>query len=293
MTSILTASEKLSWYAVEFAYNDPINPPVDPVFARLTNWSSDLPVGPNGSYFYSSPTMAIKLPKNTSTLNEQPAQIELPLIANDFTDLCSRGEPFSPIWVSVWEITTPASGGAFDTRVLLVYRGRVSRIVRNHQGRHEEVLFEVSNDKSRMRSPLGFICGHHCVWNFTGTGCNLVGGLAPLILIGLVSAIGQRTMTVTGTTPATASPDRYFQRGYALLNGLYIPIFDWNPAAPTQFIMNRQPPQAWIGQTVKIAPGCDKTIETCRLRWSNEQHFGGIGYAIPAYNPLIDQPPPT
>jgi Phage conserved hypothetical protein BR0599 len=291
MADILTASEKLNWHCVEFSYDDPINPPADPTYSRFVDWSSDMPVGPNGQYFYSTPSMAVKISKYSATLNEQPSTVVLPFVAGTFTDLCSRGEPFSAIWVSIWEVTTPASGDTFGTRFLLVFRGRVSRITQNPSGRHESVEFEITNDKGRMRTPLGLICGHHCVWNFTGTGCNLSGGLEPILQTGLVTAISQRNMTVTGTTPGTASPDHYFQRGYVLLNGLYIQIFDWNPAAPTIFIMNRQPPAAWVGQHVTIAPGCDKTIETCRLRWNNEQHFGGIGYAIPAYNPLIDQPP--
>jgi hypothetical protein len=39
---------------------------------------------------------------------------------------------------------------------------------------------------------------------------------------------------------------------------------------------------------VTFVYGCDKTIESCRDQHSNEANFGGIGYALPAYNPHFE-----
>jgi hypothetical protein len=54
------------------------------------------------------------------------------------------------------------------------------------------------------------------------------------------------------------------------------------------FFMNRRPPSSWIGAIVTLFAGCDKTIETCRDRFGNEEHFNGRGYSMPAYHPNFE-----
>lgn len=281
MTSVLTQPHKISWYFVEFTYGAVGNP----ASYLLTNWSTDLP-GPGGLYT-SCPSLSIKLPKNSGTLQEQVAQIVTPLDAGNFPDLASRGEPFAPIFVSIWEYTSPLPGEPFNGAQYLVYRGRISRTVRNYQGRHEAVLFEATNDKGRMRVPLGLMVVHHCPWNFCGTGCNI--DQSTLIETGTVVSINQRTVVLSGVPARISTTDRYYHRGQLTRNGLVLDIFDWDPTVQNTFIMYRQPPASWLSQTVDVIPGCDKTNQTCSARWSNIQFFGGVGFSIPAYNPLFDQ----
>ena len=126
-----------------------------------------------------------------------------------------------------------------------------------------------------------------CRFTFAGAGCSLPGGMARLHQTGTVTAINGFRMTIEGVRAPTSPPDRYFERGYAELRGSFVLIHAWDPSAPTAFVMNRHPPATWLGQRVTVAPGCDKTIETCRSRWNNEQHFGGFGFSLPIPAPLL------
>jgi len=56
------------------------------------------------------------------------------------------------------------------------------------------------------------------------------------------------------------------------------------------FVMSRAVPPYWLGKTVTVAIGCNKTLETCRDIHNNEERFLGTGYAMVDYNPLYENP---
>jgi hypothetical protein len=60
----------------------------------------------------------------------------------------------------------------------------------------------------------------------------------------------------------------------------------------TKFRLAEVPPTDWIGGSADITfvAGCDKTIETCRARFSQEENFSGIGYGMQPYNPNWESP---
>jgi uncharacterized protein len=235
----------------------------------------------------STPKMALDIPDNTATFDKRELRVLLPL--DDFTDRASSGVPHSPIFLSVTEVTQGLFPGDQNTQRVL-FRGRVMRTIRNFQGRNNLVAFFALTAKSRLDVPMGLPCNHHCVWNVFGRGCGL--DVNDFDENGQIDSVDGQEVTVT-TAAVTSKTGTYWRRGYMERGGLRIPIRDWSDADPTKFQMARRVPDDWISAgaiSIHFVPGCDKTIETCRARYDNEEKFGGAGYAIPPYQPNFESP---
>lgn len=229
--------------------------------------------------FVSTPTLEVKFPKNTGTFENEVAKIAVP---NDaFTDAVAYGISFAPIFVEIKEFTRPIQGAPSST-ALFPFRGRITRSYRGFQGRLDKILFEALPIKARMDFPVSLPANHHCVFTLFGPGCQL----APIVRTGQVSVIDGKVVTIINVSGT--NPGKFFQRGYVGFQGNRISIHDWDASDPTKFILRKQPPLSWLSQVVSVVPGCDKTIETCRARYNNEQHFGGFGFAVPAYHPVYE-----
>ncbi len=268
-------SEKESFLLVTFTYGDPDAPTT----ALYTDWQEDYVGG-----FISTPNMEVKLPENTGTFEEKPCTIEL--TRDNFSGTLGSGIAHSPCYVRVREITRSLSGGP-QASDLTVFNGRVVSTVKNYQGRSDRILIRALPQKSRMEVALALPCNHHCIWTLFGRGCAL--SRAAFKVLGTISAIDGKQIT-TATAGITGKPDKYWHRGYVEYDGLRIGIQNWTLADATHLFLVRRPPDSWIGPTLDFYPGCDKTVETCIARFNNEDQFGGVGYAIPPYNPLIEDP---
>lgn len=267
--------EKESFLLVEFMYGDPD----DPTYSRYTDWQEDYVGG-----FVSTPTMSVKIPENAGTFDERTCDIELTM--DDFVDAASNGITHSPIFVTIQEITRALSGGPQATN-LVVFKGRVVTSIRNYQGRSNRVLLKALTIKGRLEIPLALSCNHHCPWTLFDRGCQL--NRSSFVIGGTITAIDGKQIT-TATVGVTSKTGKYWHRGYIEFEGRRIGIQNWDASDPTHLFLVRRAPDIWIGPTLNFVPGCDKTIETCRSRWSNEAHFGGVGFAIPPYNPLLENP---
>lgn len=287
MARALDDSKKESYTLVQFTINGTVY--------RYTNWATD--IDPAGNNWISTPTLEVKWPKNTGTLQANGCIIRTLVDANatmqGMVDLIlADGTPTPVVDVEIREVIKPVVIG--DTATELVpFKGRVLRAVRNAGGRAKQVRFEVQNIKARLDIPLGLPCNHHCVWQFMGKGCSVQSGVSsrgPQKVteqrVRTVSAINGKEVTVSSDPSLTGT--KSFRFGYAERAGVRIGILDWDSGDPTKIILRQQPPASWSGQSVTFVPGCDKTIETCRSAWSNEANFGGIGYALPAYNPHFE-----
>lgn len=275
MSFAYASPEKESFVLVQFRYGDIASP----YYARYTDWNEEYVGG-----YAPTPSMVVKWPENSGTFDERTLNIELPL--DSFTDPASSGVAHAPMFVTVQEITRALTGGPQATN-LVPFKGRVDRVIRNYQGRANRVLFKCLPRKSRLDLPLGLPCNHHCVWTLFGPGCFL--SSAGKTALALVDSIDGKVLTSSAGS-ITGRPDKWWHRGYAKYDGLRIGIHNWSLSDPTKLYMREQPPASWAGKLVTFFPGCDKTIETCRDRHNNEEHFAGVGYAIPAYNPLLENP---
>lgn len=288
MTRALDDSKKESILLVEFV--------VDTTTYRFTTWAADLNL--LGATWISTPAMEVKWPPNTGTLEARGGKIEVSEDANltvtSLVDLLLRdGTPTAPVTVEITEVIRPVVTGGTATE-LVPFRGRVLRAVRNAGGKSKRIRFEMQSIKSRLDVALGLPCMHHCPWRLFGKGCAVQGGAeergpqrADEIRTRTISAISGRTITVS-SDPNIASP-KSLQFGHVQKDGISIEIFKWDSGDPTSMVLRQQPPSTWNGTSVTLVPGCDKSIEACRTQWDNEDNFGGIGYAIPNYNPHYEE----
>ena len=285
MARAIDLPEKETYLLVSFEYGDPDNPS----FANYTNRDED--VGP----FQSVPSIEVKLPEMGGTLEDRGVQIQMPL--DSFTDPLTSGEAFSDTFVTIQEIIRPVTAGDAGS-AFIHFRGQVTRTWRNRGGRRDNLMIEALPVKSDLDVPLGLPANHHCVWTLNKSGCNAedngggAGSGKPSGLLqtgGTISSIDNKVVTLTADPSAPTA--KHWHRGYMELDGVRVDIRDWNDSDIRTFYMTDHVPSSWVGQSVQIFAGCDKTIETCRARWSNEKNFGGAGYAIPAYMPAFEDKP--
>lgn len=260
-------------YLVRFSYGDTASPTVQ----RYTDETNEI-IFSDGTYS-SVPEMEIKLPPQTGVLDEKPMEITLP-VSLAFASNLSSGRPHSPIRVRVWE-NSIGEGEEFVTSELLLI-GWVHIIVRNPGGRPSVVRLDCINVKALLNAPLGVRANHTCDNTLGDAVCQV--DISSLEETGTVSAINGKKVTITGLSH-TAS-DRYYDRGYVEYDGLRLGIREYTTG--NDFELRREPPAAWLNEDVTVVPGCDGTIEKCRNQYSNEGQFLGPGYAIPAYQPELE-----
>lgn len=278
MAKAQSLPEKESFLLVLFRYGDPA---VGYTQVRYTDLDQAF------SGFASTPAMGVQIPENAGHFDKKEARIILPLDA--FTDRLSSGVPHSPVFVQIEEVTQGLGAGDQNSQRVL-FNGRVLRARRNYHGRSNVVGVFALPLKSRLDISMGLPCNHHCVWTLFGAGCGLA--VSSFRLLAEVDAADGKEVTVSDAS-VTAQTGTYWRRGYLRKDGLSIMIRDWSDATPTKFEMARRVPDDWIlagASSIEFVPGCDKTIETCRARFSNEEHFMGLGYGIPPYNPIIENP---
>jgi uncharacterized phage protein (TIGR02218 family) len=240
-----------------------------------------------GQVYTSETSMEIQLPENNGLLNESPCNIVLPLLAGFPTDLTS-GAPYPQTRVEVVEFIR---GEGASSVALRTFKGLIAAARRNLAGRRNFIGISALPVKARLQTiTLGEPCNHQCI-NRLGDGrCQVILSVPPNKHNVTISAIDGTEVTVSDSITAGLE-DRFYQRGYMLKDGLEIGVQDWRNEVEGDkqvFFMNRRPPSSWIGAIVTLFAGCDKTIETCRDRFGNEEHFNGRGYSMPAYHPNFE-----
>lgn len=277
----LSNNIKHSWLAVRFKYGSPSSP----TYTRYTDYPTSI-IGPDGSLFTSRTALAVDTIKYSGAFQEPTLKIKVDRgSTGSFTDQVSSGEPHSPISVDIWEMVDP-SPGTLPRTILHLYHGNVQIVTRNAEDNSNVIELEAVNLKNQLDVPLGLLLMPYCVWTFTGRGCAYPSsGLSETGDFDSKDADDGLLVTILNLGAQTG---RYWHRGYLENSGLRIGIRDWVDSAPTKFYLVQEPPARWIGAKVQVFPGCDKTITTCRARWSNEERFGGFGFAVPAYHPVVE-----
>lgn len=238
----------------------------------------------------SEPRMAVTIPSNEGTFTKRELRIVLP--TDTFTSRVSNGVPHSPIFVIIEEVTQGLFTGDQNSQQIL-YRGRVVRTIRNFQGRKDKVAFFALPQKSRLDVAMGLPATHHCGWTLFHGGCGVVQSTFDE-LVEIDSVDGQEVTITTAAFTAAGADARFWKRGYLEFEGLRLAIRDYDGSVDTsKAFMARRVPADWIlagANSILAVPGCDKTVETCRSRYNAEEFFMGLGFAIPAYQPIFEDP---
>lgn len=277
--------KKLTYHLVQFAYGTGAA-----TFARFTNKTADVSYLSNT--YTSVPKLALELPANTGAVEERALVVELPVSAHALFASLVSGEPFSPVYVTALHVNEPlADDGGSNETMTVCAAWRLAKATKNPSKKRGIVRLEAVGPKNELRVPLGIPANYHCVWTLFGNGCDL----APVSDTGTLTAIDAtdpKKVTITGISVSVPgpTPGKTFHRGYVEKDGIRVDIRDWSSSASSTFFLVRRPPAAWVGATVTVFAGCDKTIETCRNRWANEARFGGFGYAMPNYHPVFEVP---
>lgn len=287
MTRAIDESAKQSYVQVQFT--------VAGTTYRFTNWGVTL--DPGGENWLSTPSLKVVWPKNAGTLESGQCTIEVAEDDNATMSalvqlLLGDGAPTAAVPIIIKEIISPVTAGS-DGSEIQPFRGKLLNATRNAGGRSGRVRFDVQSIKALLDVPLGLPCNHHCPFNLFGRGCSVQGGgsargpqLTSEAKLVDVASISGKVVTLDADPGLTGTKSLQF--GYALRNGIRVGIQGWDSGDPTRVVMRQEPPGEWEGQQVQWVPGCAKTIEACRSDWSNEDNFGGIGYALPAYNPHFE-----
>lgn len=252
--------------------------------SRYTDWTQPF------EGHVSEPRMSLEIPENSGTFDRKELRIILPL--DSFVTRAVSGVPHSPIFVEIEEVTNGLfTGDQGDQRI--IYRGRVVRTIKNFQGKRGRGAFFCLPQKSRLDVSMGLPCNHHCAWTLFKGGCGAVE--SSFALTTQIDSVDGQEVTISDATVSLAAlgDDYYWKKGYLEKDGLRIPIRDYKRSTATdKFYTPRRVPSDWIGGSgdIRIVPGCDKTIETCRARFNQEESFLGLGYAIPSYQPNFESP---
>lgn len=263
-TPLSTSSASLICYLVDFSWGDEFT-----THLRLARYMD--PVSYDGYDWASSPDMAIDFPRIDGGLEASALDLSMKT-RYPFADVV-KGLSISSVKVIISELDPTVESPV----ARVVWAGLLNEVVHNADGKPNIVKLTFRDYRGMLTHPLGIIAGSSCVWQFGDRLCRKRLGL----LRETAEALNAATINlfVSGLTTTTAD---YWLKGLVTYDGLSIMIRrqfeDWfELAAPC--------PESWRNKQVVFTPGCDKQLATCRTKWNNEEHFCGVGIAMPGYHP--------
>lgn len=289
----LEAPRKLNAWLVEFLVQDGLAAGGTPY--RFTDSTSDA-TDEEGNTYTSVPSLEVRLPPMTGVLDNKPCAIEAPTGAHAFFSRVAQDAPCPVVTVNVREqITAYAGDTAYAGLAFEAYHfhGRMSETVRNANGRSDSVRIEAVSLKGRMGVPLGVPATPECQWIFRQAPCGADAAAELQEQTTYVTAIDGTELTTTGIGRPTLG-DNLYERGYVLneIDGVTIDIRIWARATATRVVLVEPPPATWLGQLVRLMPGCRGTTADCAM-WGQTGKFGGMGIKIPNYHPVYEIPGAT
>lgn len=259
-------------------------------YFRYTNHDEDLAQPVSTETHTSLPEMEVSIPQLTGILREKPTSIKVPLGIADFFDDMAEGHPIERTVVKIWEWTQEEEGGQGYLRML--HRGMVIRVFRNADGSSSMIRIESENlkgEKSPIHASLGVIASHMCPWRLDDENCDPDGTdvvMSTWRQHCIVASITGTQVEIFGIDPTV--DDFRFHRGFVQIGTLLIGIREWESG--NTFVLSRIPPAWLLGELVLLYAGCSKTWEVCDDLYANTDHFGGIGFGIPDYHPVLEKP---
>lgn len=290
MSDSLELARKLGHWLVTFSLQDGLSTVYR--FTTATSDQTDL----SGNTYTSLPSMAIELPESTGALESRPARITVPTSAHSLFTRLGEGTAFVPVIVRIaehveafaadYQAVVPAA-----TEVTHL-KGRLDQVVLNAGGRSGILRIEVVPQKGRLNVPLGIPATPQCQWTFRKGGCGAEAAAAAEEQLVTVASIAGLVLTIDSLGGVPGVGGDIFRRGTIrnATDGVEIGIRSWSySGAPTVFYMMEVPPSSWVGQTVRLKPGCRGSLTECQA-WGQEENFLGLGIKLPNYHPVPEVP---
>jgi len=186
--------------------------------------------------------------------------------------------PYGHIEAFIYELDVDIDTGTVNSGRLIV-KGLVYNASSHLSGRVLDL--EIREDKYYFDKTGGIVCTEQCAVAYFG---DKICGKSVTTVTGVVASVVKSVLTLTGT-PAGAT--FVYNNGYIEFEGLRIKIAHWESGAG--FSLSEIAPDSWVGETVTIAIGCDRTLASCRDIHNNESEFFGLGYSMVDYNALYEE----
>jgi hypothetical protein len=166
--------------------------------------------------------------------------------------------------------------------------GEVSQTTLNSKGRAGTVQVVIRTTKSRLKGlSLGIKATDRCPLFFGSETCGAVPGTVSAVVSSVSGSQLILSSLPNDTTKGGWAAGRY-HRGRVERNGVRLLIRKHHVGLSKLTLANLIPPD-WVGQSVTVIEGCDKTISACSAH-GRQSRFLGIGGAMPDYNPIIESP---
>jgi hypothetical protein len=239
----------------------------------------------NGSVYNAVPELDFEWSKQDGGTKPRPVHIVVPLDLEPFDDMLTQTFPETEITVLEADFTDLAA----VPRTAFV--GHVAKTRARYRGKSKLMRVECIGRKHFIQDvSLGIKATDRCPWFFGDHVCGATVGSTTAE----VSAItGTRIEFTTLANDDAGWGNGRYSRGYVSYDGLNILIRS-HKVGQKKFILGKAPPQitgyTWVGKTVTIYEGCDKSVSACEYH-GRQERFGGLGRKMPKYNPIIESRP--
>lgn len=238
--------------------------------------------------FESVPSLKITLPPYTGVFERKEIEVEFAVKDSpQFAEAITSGRAHAEVYSRAWQWIRDDG----SDRLRMLFSGRLTLATRNPSGRQGILKLNLVTPKAETQRASGIISDSKCQWTF-GDLKTCTKDLGPLTESGSITFINRNALTIIGLA---AHPDRYWNKGNVVADGVSIPIKEW--ISGTTFLLTKLLPKEWEdtvtgfgSKSVSVIPGCDKLADTCLHTWDNLDNFLGIGIAIPTYNPFFENP---
>jgi hypothetical protein len=243
----------------------------------------------DGNTYTSVPRMKVEFGANTGSIDPDAHDtiVRIPLVDDTLRKL-TYGGPIKNLIIRVREVIRGLKPGE-NTSILTWTWGKAIKYVKDRPKRGW-VEWLVRPDKGEYDKPTGLICAGQCSNALFTPPCGRQGSYGPAKNDEQRTAFSlavDRQLLIVDDYSAISSP-KTFRRGSVEFDGANVLISDWDEGDPNRFLLAESVSQDWVGQNLVLVPGCNRSIEACRLQWNNEARANMGGYSMPTENPQLN-----
>ncbi len=250
----------------------------------INNNTVDITItGDMGAGTYSPlPEVKVSLPERSGGLEESDCEIDIG-DSPAFVKRLISGHVFAPVSVDIYEYFFDEVNDS-ASKIIHMFSGKMIRAFSNVNEVEGMVRIIANNSKNRLNVVLGVSANVQCSWSLGDKNCKAT----VITLDRTVASISNTVMEVSEAPDPGTYPSSLFKKGYVKRNDVRILIREW--ITGDTFYLARAVPPDWLGQTVTLVSGCDRSLSTCTEIYNNTLRFAGIGALMTEFNPIYEEP---